>query len=145
MVKPIVQAATNPQQSSHQAINNPLLNQDSSDSQFSGEHHPHLLFLQNKCVMDDFNPRSVQYMQDLYRKAFSKSKLQTETGFFMYNPKSNDSSRSLDGLFHNLNQERCGKPLNLFLLPMIYDNEGINIYFIFNINNKSNTDVFFSR
>ncbi|KOB64522.1 Protein SMG9, partial [Operophtera brumata] len=38
----------------------------SSESTTSGESHPHMLLLHNRCQLEDFTPESVRAMQDLY-------------------------------------------------------------------------------
>lgn len=138
MVKPSIPASSN-QTNTHSSSGTGISSQDVDSSK---DYHPHLLFLQNKCSLDDFKPQSVQLMQDLYRKAFCKSKMHIDSGMFLYDADSNDKSHQIDGMFHNLNAETCGKPLNLFLMPSVGEDNGtISQYFkicikriIFNLN-----------
>ncbi|XP_063385175.1 nonsense-mediated mRNA decay factor SMG9-like [Cydia fagiglandana] len=90
----------------------------SSEEASSGESHPHLLLLHNRCQLEDYTPEAVKTMQDLYRKAFQKSSLQLNSGMYMYS----DSNRNgLSADCQGCSLDTCGPPLNLFLLPEIYD------------------------
>lgn len=123
MVKPSIPASSNVNQTStHPSSGTGISSQDVDSPK---DHHPHLLFLQNKCSLDDFKPQSVNIMQDLYRKAFCKSKMHIDSGMFLYDADSNDNSYQIDGMFHNLNSEKCGKPLNLFLMPAVSEDNGL--------------------
>lgn len=119
MVKPSIPASSN-QTTTHQSSATGVSSQDTDSPK---DHHPHLLFFQNKCTMDDFKPQSVKTMQDLYRKAFSKSKMHIESGMFLYDSDPNESTHRADGMFYNLNAEKCGKPLNLFLMPALSEDD----------------------
>lgn len=93
---------------------------EGSESTASGESHPHLLLLHNRCQLEDFTPEAVKIMQDLYRKAFQRSNLQLNSGMYMYSD-TNKNGLNVDSVCKGYNVESCGSPLNLFLLPEIYD------------------------
>lgn len=147
MVKPAIPTTSNSNQSlSHQSsAASTNSTSESGDSPLHREYYPHLLFLQNKCSAEDFKPASVKMMQDLYRKAFHKSKMHIESGMHLYDNDSNDNSCSIDGLFHNLNTDRCGNPVNLFLLPSVEESQGeqqLYIYFAAIFKHSSNLGIY---
>lgn len=131
MLKPTLSASnvqspsTGP--SSAQSSNLISSSQEGSESNFYGEHYPHLLLVQNKCMLEDYTPSNVKTMQDFYRTAFKNSKLQLNSGMFLYSKSS--KSNGFDAVCHNYKVENCGDPINLFLLPEVYeDYENKEIY-----------------
>ncbi|XP_047533724.1 nonsense-mediated mRNA decay factor SMG9-like [Vanessa atalanta] len=103
-------------------------NQESSESTSSGESHPHLLILHNRCQLEDYTPKAVETMQDLYRKAYQRSNLQLNSGMYMYSD-TNKNGLNIDSVCKSYNVRTCGTPINLFLLPEIYDDfENRDIY-----------------
>ncbi|XP_026494638.1 nonsense-mediated mRNA decay factor SMG9-like [Vanessa tameamea] len=103
-------------------------NQESSESTSSGESHPHLLILHNRCQLEDYTPNAVETMQDLYRKAYQRSNLQLNSGMYMYSD-TNKNGLNIDSVCKSYNVRTCGTPINLFLLPEIYDDfENRDIY-----------------
>ncbi|XP_075976934.1 nonsense-mediated mRNA decay factor SMG9 isoform X1 [Anticarsia gemmatalis] len=102
------------------ASNTVSSSQEGSESTGGGESHPHLLLLHNRCQLEDFTPESLTIMQDLYRKAFQKSNLQLNSGMYMYSD-TNKNGLNVDSVCKGYNVETCGTPINLFLLPEIYD------------------------
>lgn len=110
------------------ASNNVSNNQESSESTGGGESHPHLLLLHNRCQLEDFTPESLRIMQDLYRKAFQKSNLQLNSGMYMYSD-TNKNGLNVDSVCKGYSADKCGTPMNLFLLPEIYsDFDNRDIY-----------------
>ncbi|KAJ2951810.1 hypothetical protein O0L34_g13973 [Tuta absoluta] len=104
------------------------VNPDHSESSNTGECHPHLLLLHNRCQLEDFTPESIKAMQDLYRKAFQKSNLQLNSGMYMYSD-SNKNGLNVDAVCKGYSIDMCGPPINLFLLPEIYhDHDNREIY-----------------
>ncbi|CAG9583162.1 unnamed protein product [Danaus chrysippus] len=99
------------------ASNNVNTNQEVETS--SGESHPHLLLLHNRCTLEDFTPESVMTMQNFYRKAFQRSNLQLNSGMYMYSDP-NKNGINIDNVCKTYNITNCGHPINLFLLPEIY-------------------------
>ncbi|CAH0726977.1 unnamed protein product, partial [Brenthis ino] len=103
-------------------------NTEGTESTSSGENHPHLLLLHNRCQLEDFTPESVKTMQDLYRKAFQRSNLQLQSGMYMYCD-TNKNGVNINNVCKAYNVETCGSPINLFLLPEIYsDFDNHDIY-----------------
>ncbi|XP_049874848.1 nonsense-mediated mRNA decay factor SMG9-like [Pectinophora gossypiella] len=94
--------------------------QEGSESTNTGESHPHLLLLHNRCQLEDYTPEAVRTMQELYRKAFQRSNLQLNSGMYMYSD-SNKNGLNVDKVCKNYSNDACGSPINLFLLPEIYD------------------------
>ncbi|XP_028179127.1 protein SMG9-like isoform X1 [Ostrinia furnacalis] len=89
--------------------------QEPNEPAHGADSQPHLLLLHNRCQLEDFTPEAVTAMQDVYRKAFQKSNLQLQSGMYLYNDCNRNGPGSSMGAFN----ERCGAPLNLFLLPEI--------------------------
>ncbi|XP_050343997.1 nonsense-mediated mRNA decay factor SMG9-like [Nymphalis io] len=103
-------------------------NQENSESTSSGENHPHLLILHNRCQLEDYTPEAVETMQDLYRKAYQRSNLQLNSGMYLYSD-TNKNGLNIDSVCKSFNVQTCGTPINLFLLPEIYDDfENHDIY-----------------
>ncbi|XP_013136250.1 PREDICTED: protein SMG9 [Papilio polytes] len=84
------------------------------------ESQPHLLLLHNCCQLEDFAPDAVRAAQDLYRKVFQKSTLQLNSGMYMYSD-TNRNGLHVDQVCKGYNIDNCGPPINLFLLPEIYN------------------------
>ncbi|CAK1543062.1 unnamed protein product [Leptosia nina] len=91
-----------------------------TESHSSGESHPHLLLLHNRCNLEDYLPNSVKSMQDFYRQAFQRSNLQLNSGMYLYSD-SNKNGNNIDSISKAYSVEICGRPINLFLLPEIYE------------------------
>ncbi|KAI5646353.1 protein SMG9 [Phthorimaea operculella] len=113
------------------SASNSSVAQENPESSNTGECHPHLLLLHNRCQLEDFTPESIRVMQDLYRKAFQKSNLQLNSGMYMYSD-SNKNGLNVDAVCKGYSIDKCGAPINLFLLPEIYhdhvDNKnGLNV------------------
>ncbi|XP_013191537.1 nonsense-mediated mRNA decay factor SMG9 [Amyelois transitella] len=100
------------------SASNPL-NQEPSECNPSSS-SPHLLLLHNRCQLEDFTPSAVRTMQELYTKAFQRSNLQLNSGMYMYSD-SNKNGLNVDNVCKAYSVEACGTPVNLFLLPEIYD------------------------
>ncbi|XP_045451849.1 protein SMG9-like [Melitaea cinxia] len=110
------------------ASNTLTTNQESSESTSSGENHPHLLLLHNRCQLEDYIPEAVKTMQDLYRKAFQRSNLQLNSGMYLYSD-TDKNGLNIDNVCKSYNVQTCGTPINLFLLPEIYsDFDNHDIY-----------------
>ncbi|PZC75353.1 hypothetical protein B5X24_HaOG206448 [Helicoverpa armigera] len=110
------------------ASNTVPANQEGSESTGGGESHPHLLLLHNRCQLEDFLPESLNVMQELYRKAFQKSNLQLNSGMYMYSD-TNKNGLNVDSVCNGYSIDKCGTPINLFLLPEIYsDFDNRDIY-----------------
>ncbi|KAM3961968.1 nonsense-mediated mRNA decay factor SMG9 [Aphomia sociella] len=94
--------------------------QETSESTGGGESHPHLLLLHNRCQLEDFTPEAIKTMQDLYRKAFQRSNLQLNSGMYMYSD-TNRNGLNVDNVCKGYSVDACGTPINLFLLPELYE------------------------
>jgi protein SMG9 len=82
------------------------------------DHFPHLLLIQNKAQMEDFSPRKFKTIQEIYNLLFQKSKLLKDSTLGLASSK----------LIYCLNEENCGEPFNVYLIPeynpksdLIYD------------------------
>ncbi|XP_037873055.1 nonsense-mediated mRNA decay factor SMG9 [Bombyx mori] len=110
------------------SASNTISNQEGSESTAIGENQPHLLLLHNRCQLEDYTPESIKIMQDLYRKAFQKSSLQLNSGMYMYSD-TNRNGLNVDSVCKSYNVETCGSPINMFLLPEVYeDYDNVDIY-----------------
>ncbi|XP_047508380.1 nonsense-mediated mRNA decay factor SMG9-like [Pieris napi] len=94
------------------------VNQESDSVQ--SEVHPHLLLLHNRCQLEDFTYSNVHTIQDFYRKAFQRSNLQLKSGMYLYSDISNNGV-NVDSVNKWYSVEKCGHPINLFLLPEVYE------------------------
>ena len=83
------------------------------------DHFPHLLLVQNKAQMDDFSPKKFKLMQEVYHLLFQKTKLQRDSNLGLATCK----------LISYLNEETCGDPFNLFLIPEYSQSSGNLSYF----------------
>ncbi|XP_063230147.1 nonsense-mediated mRNA decay factor SMG9 isoform X2 [Bacillus rossius redtenbacheri] len=77
------------------------------------EYFPHVLFLHNRAQPSDFSPRQVQLMQNVYNRAFLRSRVQIQSGIGI----------ASGSVMDCLNPGSCGEPLNLFLLPEVTGQE----------------------
>lgn len=75
------------------------------------EYFPHLLFLHNQANISDFSPTRVKLMQTVYNQMFLRSRLQIRSGMGI----------ATGSITNFLTPERCGEPINLFLLPNMAD------------------------
>ncbi|XP_053608359.1 nonsense-mediated mRNA decay factor SMG9-like isoform X2 [Plodia interpunctella] len=89
-------------------------NQEPSESNLSSS-SPHLLLLHNRCQLEDYTVDSVRCMQDLYR-----SNLQLNSGMYMYSD-TNKNGLNVDNVSKTYSVETCGTPINMFMLPELYD------------------------
>lgn len=71
------------------------------------DHFPHLLLIQNKAQMEDFSPRKFKTIQEIYNLLFQKSKLLKDSTLGLASSK----------LIYCLNEENCGEPFNVYLIP----------------------------
>lgn len=102
--------------------------QDGGEACNNGDNNPHFLLLHNRCQLEDFIPENVKYMQELYKKVFQKSNLQLNSGLYLYND-TNKNGMNIEPISKGYNVDKCGLPINLFLLPEIYDDfENKDIY-----------------
>ncbi|XP_026752531.2 nonsense-mediated mRNA decay factor SMG9-like [Galleria mellonella] len=102
------------------SASNTVTSQEGAESTGGGESHPHLLLLHNRCQLEDFTIEAVKTMQDVYRKAFQKSNLQLNSGMYMYSD-TNKNGLNVDNVCKGYSVDACGTPINLFLLPELYE------------------------
>lgn len=71
------------------------------------DHFPHLLMVHNRAQMGDFSPRKFKTIQETYNLLFQKTKLQKDSNLGLASCK----------LVTYLNEDNCGDPFNVFLIP----------------------------
>ncbi|XP_067011318.2 nonsense-mediated mRNA decay factor SMG9 [Anabrus simplex] len=77
------------------------------------EYFPHVLFLQNRARPSDFAPRQIKLMQDIYNRTFLRSRLLIQSGMGI----------ATGDVANVLNPSLCGEPINLFLIPDLFEPE----------------------
>lgn len=59
-----------------------------------------------------------------FRKAFQRSNLQLNSGMYLYSD-TEKNGVNVDSVNKFYNVEACGQPINLFLLPEVYEDYGM--------------------